>query len=230
MTSLHLPFVKLPEEFVTLLKRNMSAVASPEQVFDLLRPNKALYQLLETSFKELDDGRGLPKTMMALGWHNFRNRMASLYIYKTIYGSYPSRSDLTLVEDLILFESKFREQDVHSHSRTFLLGFYLKLAQLQIQKKENNKFLDLNFPTDQVLAMLKVSQGRSAKSDWLILMTAHLLTALGEKTMAHALISGKSFNEIYQRMDISSRRLLHQNLLAYSASVQEPDNFLYEKV
>lgn len=230
MKPVELPFINLPLEFITLLKRNLSVVSSADQIFDVLRPNKALYNMLESSFKDLDDGRGLSKTMMALGWHNFRNRVASLYIYKAIYGQYPAKTDLSLVSDLIEFENKFRDQSVQSHSRTFLLAFYLKLAQIHIQQKENNKFLEMNFPHDQILAMLKVSQGRSDKADFLILLTMHLLTGLGEKTLAHSLIAGKNFNQVYEQLTAESRRLLHDNLLSYCASIGESDNFLYEKV
>ena len=230
MKPVQLPYVILPLEFITLLKRNLSVVSSADQIFDILRLNKALYHVLENSFKDLDDGRGLPKTMMALGWHNFRNRVASLYIYKAIYGQYPAKTDLHLVSDLIEFETKFRDQSVQSHSRTFMLAFYLKLAQIHIQQIENNKFLEMNFPTDQILGMLKVSQGRSDKADFLILLTMHLLTNLGEKTLAHSLIAGKNFNQVYELMTPESRKLLHDSLLSYCASIGESENFLYEKV
>lgn len=230
MRDLQMTFVNMPEEFVTLLKANLSGQVSPSQVFDIIRPNKALYSLLESSFRDLDDGRGLEKTMLAQGWQNFRNRVASLYIFKTIFGHFPLKSDLALVEDLVKFEADFSAQGVQSNSRIFMLAFYLKLTQLQLQKKENNKFLEVQIPREEILSILKLTAGRSERTDWLILIVFHLNLGLGAKVLVDAIISGKSFDEIYSQMSPSARAFMHGNLLSYSASIFEPENFLYEKI
>ena len=77
MVKLHFPYVILPQEFITLLKSNLPSTTTSGPIFDVLRPNRALFSILESAFNEFDDSRGLEKVMTALGWANFRDRMAS---------------------------------------------------------------------------------------------------------------------------------------------------------
>lgn len=223
-----LPFVPLPEEFVTLLKTNLSVLTSPSQVFTVIRRNKALYFLLESTFAEFDDGRGLEKTMMALGWPNFKERVASLFVYKARYGSYPAATDLKLVEDIIAFEQQFHGQSVNSVSRLFLLGFYLKLANIQRGQRENSDYQEIRIP-EELSAILKLSQGRSEKIDLLILIVFHLYESLGPG-LREALATSKTFEEIVTLMPTEDRESMSSNLLAYTASIKEQDLFLYDKV
>ena len=229
MQKLNLPYVNLPSEFVTLLKSNLSVTTSPAPIFDVIRPNRALYLILEKAFQEFDDGRGLEKTMMALGWSNFRDRMASLYISKFIYGDYPQTTSMELVDDLKLLELKYLDHGVHSFSRLFLLGFYLRIANIQIQRREHNQYLEIKIP-DEVGMILRLSQGRSEKIDWLILIIMHLLNAFGDKMLTNSLVSGKKFEELYVLMAPEARKIMADNLLAYGASIRESEVFLYEKI
>lgn len=229
MQKLHLPHVILPSEFVTLLKSNLSVTTSPAPIFDVIRPNQAIYLTLEKAFKEFDDGRGLEKTMIALGWSNFRDRMASIYIYKAIHGQYPKSTSMDLVDDIKQLETRFTNHSVTSFSRVFLLGFYLRLANLQIQKRENNKFIEIRIP-EEIGAFLRLSQGRSEKTDWLILIILHLLNGLGDKLLMNALMQGKKFDELYEMLSPENKKNMLENLLAYGASIQEQDIFLYDKI
>jgi hypothetical protein len=229
MIKLHFPFVNLPQEFVTLLKSNISVTSSAAPVMDVIRHNRALVSILDTAFQEFNDGRGLDKVMVALGWSNFRERMASVYIYKSLYGDFPTKTDMELVDEIKSLEDHFSSHTVNSYSRVFLLGFYLRLANLEIQHREDNKFLEIKIPPE-IGSLLKLSQGRSAKIDWLILILLHLHADLGEKMLMNYLVAGKKFEELYQLMSKDAQEIMSQNLLAYGASIQEPDVFLYEKV
>lgn len=197
-------------------------------VFDLIRPNAALYAVLDAAFTEFNDGRGLEKLMMTLGWPNFRDRMASLYVHKTIYGSYPNRTNLELVEEIQRLENRFVDQSVHSYSRVFLLGFYLKLANLALKEKvSTHEALSIS---TEVEAAIKLAAGRTEKIDWLILTVMHLQAALGESVLMTAINTGKPFDRIYDMLDVDSKVIMNQNLLAYAASIRDPEIFLYEKV
>lgn len=229
MNRIELPFVSMPREFVTLLKSNLSVVNSPDPVFEILRPNKALYATLESSFAEFNDGRGLEKLMLALGWPNFRDRMASLYIYKAIYGEYPTKTDMDLVDDIKAIETRFSDHSVHSFSRLFLLGMYLKLAQLKIRVKEGNNFLDLKLPPE-IGTIIALSQARSERPDWLILTVMHFQIAFGNKNLINGIVGGKKFEDLYAVMPDDLRLNMHNNLLAYGASINESEVFLYGKV
>ncbi len=228
MQQLHLPVINLPSEFVSLLKFHISSNTSYETVADFIKPNRALNSILDIAFKEFGTG-GPEKLMTTLGWSNFRDRMGSVYIYKSIYGNYPTKTNMELVEDIKSFEMRFTAHTVHGYSRLFLLGFYLKLANLELQTRANNKFLEIRIP-NEINAILKLSQGRSKKIDWLILVILHLIEALGEKMLMNSLVSGKKFDTLYEMMSPEASERMHQNLLAYGASIKDPDLFLYEKV
>lgn len=230
MKKLNFPHIILPKEFTQLLKSNLSSNSSADEVFSVLKANRGLYEVLDVAFKEFNDGRGLEKTMIALGWSNFRDRLASLYVYKAIHGRFPLKSDMGLVEDIRKFESTYAEISVSGSSRIFLLGLYLKLAQIRTQELEKNKFLEFRLPEEIVTPLLKLSQVRSERPDWVILLTYHLSEALGTKTLAGALVSGKTFDDIYEMLTEDMKRHLHDNLLTYAMSIQEPETFLYEKI
>ena len=229
MNRLQFPFLNLPQEFVTLLKSNLSLNNSPEQILDLVSPNHALKSILVTAFGEFNSDRGIEKVIQALGWSNFRDRMASIYIYKSKYGNYPYKTDMGLVEDIKSLENRFTDHSVNSFSRLFLLGFYLKLANLDIQRRENNHFLEISIPSE-IGSLLRQSQGRSERIDWLILILYQLNSSLGEEMVMNSLISGKNFEYIYALMPQDAQEVMIQNLLAYGASIQEPDVFFYEKI
>jgi hypothetical protein len=136
---------------------------------------------------------------------------------------------MELVDDIKLIESRYTDHSVNSYSRLFLLGFYLKLANLEIQHGEENKFTEIKLPMD-LGDLLRLSEGRSERIDWLILLLLHLQSALGEKLLMKYLIDGKKFDELYLLMSKEDQAQMGNNLMAYGASIQESEVFLYEKV
>lgn len=229
MRYLKLPFVGLPKEFVTLLKLPLSPSSQVAPILEVIGKNKALIQVIETAFNEFDDGRGIEKIISVLGWPSFRDRLASVFIYKTVYGEYPKTTNPELVEEIKVFENIYSEHTTHNNSRIFLLGFYLKLANLKIQKSLDNQFLEINLP-DGLKILLQTSQGRSEKIDWLLLTLLHFYHAFGDKTLLNSLIGQKKFDELYSLLSTEDRELMLENLLAYGASIDEQDIFLYGKV
>ncbi|HXH76506.1 MAG TPA: hypothetical protein VNJ08_16160 [Bacteriovoracaceae bacterium] len=228
-TQLHLPYIKMPAEFISLLKSNLAVVTSTSTVFDVLRPNRALYRILEIAFQEFDDGRGLEKLLTALGWSNFRDRMASIYVYKSIFGEFPTKSNMDLVEDMKNLESTFINHGVNGYSRLFMLGFYIRLANIQQQAIIDGSAAEIRIPVE-IGKLLNLSEGRTEKLDWLILIVIHLVASLGEKTVIDVISGGKKFNDLYPLMPVTDREHMYKNLLAYGASINEPDFFLYERV
>ncbi len=229
MQKLTFPHVILPAEFISILKTNQSASGSVTTFIDVLKSHPALYFSMQVAFKEFDDGRGLEKTILALGWTHFRERLSSMYVYKAIHGVFPNKTDLELVDGIRRLEARFIHHTIQGISRVYLLGFYLSLANIQTQKRQSNKFLELRVP-DEINTILKLSQGRSEKIDLLIITLIHLTNALGENLVLHAISSGKKFEDLYDLMSSDARKNMNDNLLAYAASILEPDIFLYEKV
>ncbi len=229
MQKIHLPHVILPGEFIRLLKSNLPANTTSSVLFDVIRPFTATYLVLEKTFKEFDDGRGLEKTVNALGWQNFRDRVGSLYVYKAKYGHFPSVTDMDLVEDIKVIENRFVNNSIHGYSRLFLLGLYLKLANIKIKESGSQKFSEILIP-DELESLLNLSRVNSEKIDWLILITMHLRQGLGDQVLLNHLIRGTKFQELYHLLSMDDKKDMLSNLLSYGASIQDQDFFLYDKV
>jgi hypothetical protein len=227
MQKFHLTFVQLPSEFLTLLKLNVP-VTSSASALEVLGKNKALMLILEKAFSEFDDGRGLSKLATALGWENFRDRLASIFIGKIILGAYPSSTNMELVDEIKQLESRFHGHGVQSNQRVFLLGFYLKMLNVSAGKREMN-FHELQLP-EGLEEVLKLTQGRSERLDWLLLMVWHMVFSLGKSAVIDALTRGQQFDDIFSQMSVADRELMHSNLLAYGASIGEDEIFLYDKI
>jgi hypothetical protein len=229
MKKLIFPYIRLPQEFCNLLKANLSVTSSPAFLVESFRSNPALLLALDRSFEEFDSGRGLEKVITTLGWSNFRERVASIYLYKSLYGDYPLKSDMELVEDIIKLENRYADYSVHSYSRIFLLAFYLKLANIELQRWEDSDVGELKIP-EVIHNLLKLSQGRSEKIDWLIVTLMHFINSLGDKLLLNALLEGKILEELYELMPEDDKLIMTENMLAYGASIQENDLFLYQKI
>lgn len=208
---------------------NQSTHSLVDTLHESLALNKALGLILEKSLGEFDEKKNIEKIFNALGWSNFRDRVASIYVFKKMYGNFPIKTNIDLVEEIKLIESKFQDHGVNSLSRTFLLGFYIKMANIEMENADINSRPLISIP-DAVLKALDHSQGRSEKIDWLILTVLHFCHYLGEETLLLNLKAGRKFTEIYSQLSLEAREMMHQNLLAYGASIQESDNFLYEKI
>ncbi len=224
-----LPHILMPKELVTLMRTSLAITNSPGPVFDHIRPNRGLMLLLERAFKEFDDGRGVEKVMIALGWSHFRDRFASLYIFKTIYGHFPVKTDMSLVEDIKNIEALYSDYAIQSFSRLFLLGFYLSMANIEVRHKEGQLNVPLQLPVE-ILEVMKLSQGRSERIDWLILMIWHFITYLGKAQLISELNNGVSFADLYKTLTPEQQVHFTQNLLTYGASVHEDEVFFYERV
>ncbi len=229
MDKLQLPHVILPAELVTLLKFNIPTSLAPETILQTLRTNPALFLLLEQTMAEFHGGRSLEKALTALGWPGFRDRLASLYIYKAVHGVYPAVTYPELVEEIHSLELRFGAFGTSGNSRVFLLGMYLKLSNLKLLNEAAGKFFELQIPLG-VDAILRQTQGRSEKLDWLLLIVTHLQESLGEPTLSRMLLAGEKIDGIYPLLSPGDRQRMFKNLLTYGASIREPDMFLDDRI
>ncbi len=226
---LQLPHVILPAELLNLLKLNLPTNVAPETILQTISANPAVQLLLERTMTEFHGGRSLEKALTALGWPGFRDRFASLYIYKTIHGIYPTLTYLDLVDEVRTLEVRFGPYGTSGNSRVFLLGLYLKLSNLKLLNEASGKFLELRIPVE-VDGLLKHTQGRSEKLDWVLLIVTHLLEGLGETMLSRALAAGEPMDAIYPLLSTTHREWMFKNLLTYGASIREPDMFLDDRI
>lgn len=227
MKSFHLPFIRLPVEFMTLLKRNMGGTPAASEIFKVLNTNPALTLVMARAFAEFDDGRGIEKVMSALGWSSFRDRLSSLYVSKSLYGKYLEKTDLEIINDIKELEGRFQNFAVSSYSRLFLLGLYIKLANIRQKTLKDATMIVIPDNVDRILATV---EGKSERVDWLILIVAHLCLFFDEKLIVNHLSAQKKIDDLYELMSSSQRQLMFENLLNYGASIGEQDFVLYAKI
>jgi hypothetical protein len=223
---LNLPALVLPQEFVHLLKSPSAATAAQ----DMLRVSNGLTMVMERAFREFDEHRtGLTKVATALGWANFRERMASVYVFKALHGSFPDKTDMELVADIHEFENRFSEKSVAGNSRLFLLGFYLRLLNTYLAMRADGGGEGVLIPAS-VERILNLRQVRTDKADWLVLLCWHLDIYLGTDELVRLISAGVKWEELFRRLSDPQRFQLISNLLSYGASIQEEDPFLYERI
>lgn len=229
MQKIVLPHIVLPLEFTTLLKSNLSNSNAQTFISDTFKSNPSLEKYLENCFEEYGSSKGLTKSLSTLGWHNFRDKLAGIYVYKTLKGSFPAKIMNDFVNDIKEFESRFSDHSIQGVSRCFLLGFYLKIANLENKKKVTGISPEFKIP-EEVGAFLRLSQVKSEKIDYLILILLHLLLALGDRVLLNALMSGKRIEDLLPQMPSDTKKMMFNNLLSYSASIDDPDFLLYGKI
>ena len=224
----HLPALVLPKEFLTLLKEPNSAQKS-SQIIATLRASPALSMVLEKAFNEFDENKiGLEKISTTLGWDHFRDRMASVYIFKILNSVFPDKTDMDLVEDIKFFEKRFGDKTLAGDSRLFMLGFYLKIFNL-FEMNQDTDVLATKVPAsvDKILAL---SKARTDKADWLVLLTWHLCEFLGEYKLVELVSKATPWPALYALLSDEQKFHLVSNLLSYGASIREDDPFLFERI
>ncbi len=225
------PALVLPAEFIQLLKDPAASNTTDEgPVAKLLKSGGALAVVITRAFSEFDEQkRGPIKVFSTLGWAHFRERLASLYLFKAQNGSFPPKTDMALVEDVHALEARFANWSVTGTSRVFLLGFYLRMCALHADREDAPGDHPGAIPesVDQALAL---AGARSARADWLILLCWHFDVYLGKETFQAALRAKSTYAELYLRLTPAQREQLVGNLLAYGASIREDDPFLFERI
>ncbi len=221
------PNVVMPDAFTFLLRSNMQ---SSGKVFTQLQIYVAreadLSAIVARCFKSIDPELRVDGIIKSLGWHGFRDHLASLYIERARLGYYPKKLDTTAVTEIIHFEENLKDYTVQGYSRAFLLGFYLKLMLLdQNSSTPGAKLQDLLI-RDEVVSHLEFARGRSIKIDFLLLTLQHLDQFFGRAKLSAYLETQKSYKDMYQLLTNEQRFCLSRNLLAYGSSIGETEMFL----
>ena len=224
---LNLPALVMPAEFVTLLKNPTAATSGA--VPQMLRGAPGLTMVMERAFKEFDEHQmGLEKVSTLLGWAHFRDRMASVYLFKALHGSFPDKTDMDLVEGIRVFETRFVDKSLTGSSRLFLLGLYLSFFNTYLSMRDDaSPEVKIPATVDRVLALKQV---RTDKPDWLVLLCWHYVTFFGSDELVRLIEANTRWESLYERLTDAQRFTLVSNLLSYGASIQEEDPFLYERI
>ena len=221
------PRVLLPESFTALLKTNIhNTQDSLDKLNSLLSSSPSVAQLIEHSFLDIDPQKRVSIIVKSLGWRNFRDRLASLYIAHVIDGRFPEVSRTDLVEDLTDFEQKTIQYNVEGYSRNYLLAFYFKFIRLQLYK-EGKKDLSIKFNIENdLLDYLKLSKAKSVKIDYIILALFHFNFYLGKGVLLKfERDQPLSYKELFSKLNKDQQLNMMGNILNYSYAIHEPEMF-----
>lgn len=224
------PVLKLPEVFVELTKSvNHGDKSSIMNVMDFINREDALKSVIRNCFAEFDEKKLISNIIGTLGWKHFRDRLSSIFIYKEVFGSYPSATDINIIGNIQEFEARFENITVNSNSRLYLLGFYLKLVEsYQREEGEEINLFDELLDLEEVI---HYSNARSQKADWLLIATWHMVEYIGTKKFQELYSEGEATIEyMMELITEEQKKQFINNCLSYGASIYDQDFFVFKRV
>jgi len=225
------PALKMPDFFTRLLKVNMQSsgqhfVGLQKYILD----NQSFTALVELGLKDIDKDLHIERIIKALGWHGFRDRIATMFIYKEVNGDYPRHIPQNGVYGLLTFEDKVKPYTIAGYSRAFLLGFYQKLMLLHLNKTNPNEKHDNFLIDDTIIALLRFSNSRAVNVDWLLIVLKHFTVFLGYEKLENYLKSGVSYEDLFSLVTKEQRQLVMDNLLSYGSSINDAEIFYSQTI
>lgn len=230
--NLMLPVFKIPDEINWLFTSYfLNSKKSFSKISDEIYQSPFLKMVVNRVFKEYYKNENLEMMFNAIGWNGFRDRLASIYIYKLEHGQFPDNPQLQYVEEIKKFEQEFEGRAPEGDSRLFMLGFYLKLAQIHL--KNEHQYTNENFLVIKPVVTKALSKGmqKSIRLDWLILTLMLLADCLTEEELFNVIDQHHgNFYKILGILNDEKKEYLIENLLAYGASINDNEMFIYDKV
>ncbi len=225
------PALNMPDYFTSLLRVSMQS--SGQHFTGLQRyilDNQSFLGLVELGLKDIDKDLHIERIIKVLGWHGFRDRIATMFIYKEINGDYPKHIPQNGVYGLLTFEDKIKPHTVAGFSRAFLLGLYQKMVLLRLSQSDPNGKHDDFLVDDTIIALLRFSSARTVKVDILLIVLKHFATFIGYEKLEGFLKSGTSYEDLFSLLNNEQRMLLMNNLLSYSSSINDAEVFYAQTI
>lgn len=219
-----LPSLEMPKEFTQLLQLNLQQIESGQShdsLYKYIIQSEVLCALIETHFQHLYPQGKVHHFLRTLGWKNFRDRLASIYLHYLQYGSFPGVTSVNSINDIVNKELQFEKYTINGHSRLFLFFYYLKMAQ-------SNHF-GTPFPDNDLEQIIQYAGRRTWTIDWTLLILWHFHSFIGKKKLLNILKYQREefrFQSLLKNITHLERRLLFSNLLNYSFSIQDRSLFV----
>ena len=223
------PNVFVDRHFSYLLSRNLYASKNSNHLISqYIKRHKGFHQLVVNCFSEVSPEKSIDFIVSILGWKNFRDRLASLYIYYSQNGKFPPQANAQISEDLVTFDLSAAPHTASGHSRAFLLALYLKLATIHLAE-EDASFLSeqLQIP-QEIFSLLEKSKAKTVKIDWAILLLWHLSDYIGTEKLQGLLREGQDLEVLQKLLTGPQRDQLYTNLLIYSYAIDDQEFFQIE--
>jgi len=221
------PHTLLPDHLTLLLKANMSSNGQLYKELDqYIYKRKDLYELVRINFSEVNQFGAVGKLIKSIGWMGFRDKISALYLNYMWNGNYASAQDPTFLNDVLSLETFVSQNCVQNYSRGFLLGMYLKGAEVSGCDLDTSLRVKNIVNDTELKGMLRAMGSRVIKIDWLILQLMHFRAYLGFSALVSMLNRACSYAEIFGELSMDQREELTINMLAYGASINETNIFI----
>ncbi|MBF0312650.1 MAG: hypothetical protein HQK50_06100 [Oligoflexia bacterium] len=177
---INLPAFTLPWEFTTLLQSDMKNKESSEYLLDRyqhLFSSGATSMVIERAFRSTWPKQEMKHIIKFLGPKNFRDRLASIYLYYFKHNIYPLETTPEAVSDVVAMEAQLEKYTTQTQSRLFLFFFYLKLTGIVSNQVPAASPLQ-HFP-QEIISLLQATSFKIWYIDWLLLLLWHFHDFLG---------------------------------------------------
>lgn len=219
--------VNLPYQFTSLLRANIQIGGqSLNNIRSFINSQRSMVILINLIFQDLGKKMELGSIIKAVGWTGFRDRMTNAYVDYAINGEFPTQPNIHNISSIIDLEEELKPFTVAGYSRGFLLGFYLRMAQIQFEKKGK----DFSVLTDELIKILKLSKIKIVKVDWMLLTLYHLEGYLGRDLLLEEISKGQKFEKLYEKLTEDQRSVMMGNLLSYGYSIGDHEIFYSKTV
>ena len=223
--------VHLPDYFITLLKSNMaSRVNFIGEVTNYIMHYPAFLGLIKKYFKEVDEQIRLDVILKSMGWENFRNKMALIYINFENQGMFPKDIDTGYLSSLLALERQVSSFITSDNSRAFLLSFYKTLGAIKLERLSEKKNYVLPELNSRTIALLEHANSKIKKVDVVLIILEQLTYLLGYELVKRNLSEKYPFSAIYSQMDEQVKEAFIKNLLIYGQSVNEVELFVKDTI
>lgn len=221
----------MPEQFTYLLRANMTTNGPLyKDIHQYFYKRKGLYELIRQHFSDIDPYGAADKLVKSLGWSGFRDRLAAIYLSYMWRGNYDGAADIQTINDILSVEKLLMGNTIQNYSRSFLLGFYLKSAELSGVDFGDEWRIENLIKDDQLKGMLKAMGAKVIKIDWLVLQLLHFRSFLGDAKLIQMLNRACSYAELYGELSMDQREDMAKNMLSYGASIDESSIFIERPV
>ncbi len=225
---MELNYVDMPDAYCRLLAVDMTSTSKHHiglQNYILSKPSlKGITSRIFSRGADLD----INSQIKTLGWYGVRDRLMAYYIHFAVTNKHTKQVDVDNIEDILHMEKALRFSTVSGYSRVMLLLFYMKLDNLESSEHQLSKHP--LYPSEKVISILKLTNKRTVKIDYLIILIHHLLEYFGEIELLDFIKEGVPFHTLYEQMDAHQIEKLTENFLAYSASIDDSEIFVTTRI
>ena len=219
--------VNLPYQFTSLLRANIQIGGqSLENIRMFINGQKSMVILINLIFQDLGKKLELGSIIKAVGWTGFRDRMTNAYVDYALYGEFPTKPNTRNISSIVDLEEDLKPFSVAGFSRGYLLGFYLRMAQIQMEKRGK----DFPILSDDLIKMLKLSKIKIVKVDWLLLCLYHLEGYLGRDLLLEEMNKNQNFENLFGKLTEEQKSVMMGNLLSYGFSIGDHEIFYSKTV